>query len=106
MRFLDVCRNRDAENSPDHPVPFLLIVQGDHVDVRSSRVVVPLVLAGHAGKPIKRLMPVFTIDEKTVVMMTPQIAGISTAEIGPTVASLADHRLEVRTAIDVLTGDL
>lgn len=39
-------------------------------------------------------------------MMTPQIAGISTAEIGPVVASLVDHRLAVRTAIDILTGDL
>ncbi|PWC54563.1 CcdB family protein [Azospirillum sp. TSO22-1] len=106
MRFLDVCRNPDAEGRPDHPVPFLLIVQGDHVDVRSSRVVVPLVRASDAGKPVKRLMPVFAIGGEQVVMMTPQIAGISTAEIGPAIANLADRRLEVRTAIDILTGDL
>ena len=106
MRFLDVCRNVEAEGRPDHPVPFLLIVQGNHVEVRSSRVVVPLVRAGAAGKPIRRLMPVFTIGDEQVVMMTPQIAGISTADIGPSVANLADHRLEIRTAIDILTGDL
>lgn len=106
MRFLDVCRNPEAAGAPDHSVPFLLIVQGDHVEVRSSRVVVPLVRASVAGRPIKRLMPVFTIEGEHVVMMTPQIAGISTADIGPAVANLADRRLEVGTAIDILTGDL
>lgn len=106
MRFLDICRNPEAEGRPGHPVPFLLVVQGDHVAVRSSRVVVPLVKAEHAGTPVRRLMPVFTVAGEPVVMMTPQIAGIPTADIGPVVASAADRRLEIRTAIDVLTGDL
>lgn len=106
MRFLDVCRNPEAEGKPSHPVPFLLVVQGNHVDVRNSRVVVPLVRGSDAGRPVKRLMPVFTIDGEPLVMMTPQIAGISTAEIGSAVANLAEHRLEIRTAIDILTGDL
>jgi toxin CcdB len=106
MRFLDVCRNPEAEGTPSHPVPFLLVVQGNHVEVQSSRVVVPLVRASDTGKPIKRLMPVFTIEGEQFVMMTPQIAGIATADIGTAVASLADHRFEIRTAIDILTGDL
>ena len=59
-----------------------------------------------AGTPITRLMPVFEIEGETVVMMTPRIAGISTADIGPFVMSLAEHRLDIRTAIDILTGDL
>lgn len=106
MRFLDVCRNPDADGRHGHPVPFLLVVQGDLVAVRSSRVVVPLVRAGAAGTPIKGLMPVFTIEGEPVVMMTPQIAGISVGDLGPVVTNLSDCRHEVRTAIDILTGDL
>jgi len=106
MRFLDACLNPDAKGRDDHPVPYLLIVQGDHLEVRSSRVVVPLVRARLAGAPIKGLMPVLTVDDERVVMMTPQIAGIATSGIGPVVTSLAEHRLEIRTAIDILTGDL
>lgn len=106
MRFLDVCRNPDAEGKADHPVPFLLIVQGDLVDVRSSRVVVPLGRAATVGTPINGLMPTFVVEGERVVMMTPQIAGVSISEIGATVASLAEHRTDVRTAIDILTGDI
>jgi len=68
--------------------------------------VVPLVRVNAAGTPINRLMPIFEIEGERVVMMTPQIAGISTAEIGPVVTSLAEHRFDIRTAIDILTGDL
>lgn len=106
VRFLDVCLNPSAQGREDHPVPFLLVVQSDFVQVQRSRVVVPLVRAGAVGTVTARLMPVFEIGDEAVVMMTPQIAGISTAEIGPVVASLVDHRLAVRTAIDILTGDL
>ena len=106
MRFLDVCRNPEAEGKPNHPTPFLLVVQGNHVDVSSSRVVVPLVRASTVGKPIKGLMPVLTVADEPLVMMTPLIAGISTADIGPAVENLVDRRLDIRTAIDILTGDL
>lgn len=106
MRFLDVCRNPDAQRHVDHPVPFLLVVQGDLVMVRSSRVVVPLVRAAAAGTPIKGLMPVFEIEGERVVMMTPQIAGVSIHDLGVVVANLSEWRHDIRTAIDILTGDL
>jgi toxin CcdB len=106
MRFLDVCRNPAADGRDDHPTPFLLVVQSDLIQVRRSRVVVPLVRAAAAGTPINRLMPVFEIEGEQVVMMTPQIAGISTDGIGPVVTSLAEYRFDIRTAIDILTGDL
>ncbi len=38
MRFLDICRN--PRNPLDGKIPYLLIVQGDYIEVRSSRVVV------------------------------------------------------------------
>jgi toxin CcdB len=106
VRFLDVCRNPAVHGRDGHPTPFLLIVQSDLIQVRGSRVVVPLVRVNAAGTPINRLMPIFEIEGERVVMMTPQIAGISTAEIGPVVTSFAAHRFDIRTAIDILTGDL
>jgi len=106
MRFLDVCRNPAAKGRDDHPVPFLLVVQSDLIQVQRSRVVIPLVRAKQAGTPIDRLMPAFEVEGERVIMMTPQIAGVSTGEIGPVVMSLAEHRFDVRTAIDILTGDL
>lgn len=106
MRFLDVCRNPDAADRPDHPVPYLLVVQGDHIEVRSSRVVVPLVRAGSVGAVIKELMPIFTVADARLVMMTTQVAGIATSDIGAVVGNLRDHHVAVRRAIDVLTGDL
>jgi toxin CcdB len=106
MRFLDVCRNPAADGHDDYPTPFLLVVQSDHVQVQRSRVVVPLVRAKAAGTPINRLMPAFEIEGERVIMMTPQIAGISTAGIGAVVTNLTEHRLDIRTAIDILTGDL
>ncbi|QQP91624.1 CcdB family protein [Skermanella sp. TT6] len=59
MRFLDVCLNPSAQGREDHPVPFLLVVQSDFVQVQRSRVVVPLVRAGAVGTVTARLMPVF-----------------------------------------------
>ncbi|HYD68475.1 CcdB family protein [Azospirillum sp.] len=106
MRFLDVCRNPDADERPKHPVPYLLVVQGNHVAVRSSRVVVPLVRQVEAGPPIRDLMPVVEVDGEALVAMTPQIAGVPVSDIGPVVANVADAHHAIRRAIDVLTGDL
>ncbi|HYH22715.1 MAG TPA: CcdB family protein [Azospirillum sp.] len=106
MRFLDVCRNPEAEERPEHPVPYLLVVQGNHVAVRSSRVVVPLVHPIEAGPPIRDLMPVVEVDGEAFVAMTPQIAGVPVSDIGPVVANLADARHAIRRAIDILAGDL
>jgi len=72
-RFLDVCRNPDAEGCDDHAVPFLLVVQSDLIQVQHSRVVIPLVRARQACTPIDRLMPAFEVEGERVIMMTPQI---------------------------------
>ena len=105
MRFLDVCRNPAADGRDDHPTPFLLVVQSDLIQVRRSRVVVPLVRAAAAGTPINRLMPVFEIEGEQVVMMTPQSL-VSLPMNRPCSHNLAEYRFDIRTAIDILTGDL
>jgi toxin CcdB len=104
MQFLDICRN--PSNPPDGNTPYLIIVQGNYVGVQSTRVVVPLMKA-EAVSPIVSggLMPEFAVEGQPVVMVTPEIAGISIAEIGPVVANALDRHHDVRRAIDILTGD-
>jgi hypothetical protein len=104
MRFLDICRN--PHNPPEGKIPYLLVVQGDYIEVRSSRVVVPLVTIEAISQLIKRgLMPEFVVEGRHVVMATPQIAGISVQDIGEVVMNAEDRHHEVRRALDILTGD-
>lgn len=104
MRFLDICRN--PSNPPHGNTPYLIVVQGDYVRIRSTRVVVPLMKLEAVSPIIKGgLMPEFTIEGNHVVMITPELAGISISEIGQVVANASDRHHDVRRAIDILTGD-
>ncbi|MBP2228849.1 hypothetical protein J2847_002141 [Azospirillum agricola] len=106
MRFLDVCRNLVPGDPDTLSVPYLLIVQGDHVDVHRSKLVIPLMRRSAAPKPIRDVMPVVEVAGEAFVAMAPEMAAVSVREIGPVVGSLLDARSEIRRAIDVLTGDL
>ena len=103
MKFLDICRN--PSNPQDGDIPYLLIIQGDYIAVGSTRVVVPLMKAEAVSGPVSGLMPHFIVEGQSVVMVTPELAGISIRDIGPVVASASDHHHEVRRAVDILTGD-
>ncbi len=104
MRFLDICRN--PHNPPDGEVPYLLVVQGNYIAVRSTRVVVPLMDAKSVVPIITGgLMPEFVVEGRHVVMVTPEIAGVSIEDIGAVVASAEDRHHDVRRAVDILTGD-
>jgi len=104
MRFLDICHN--PRNPPGGDVPYLLVVQGDYVAVKTTRVVVPLMSLA-AAFPIVTggLMPEFVVEGRHVVMVTPELAGISVQDIGPAVTNAADRHHDIRRAIDILTGD-
>ncbi|HMA49363.1 MAG TPA: CcdB family protein [Magnetospirillaceae bacterium] len=104
MRFLDICRN--PHNPPEGDAPYLLVVQGDYINVRSTRVVVPLVDVEAVAIIRGGLMPEFVIEgRRRVVMVTPELAGVLVQDIGDVVASAEARHYEVRRAIDVLTGD-
>lgn len=104
MRFLDICRN--PHNPPDGNTPYLLIIQGNYVEVQSTRVVVPLMNLKAVSPSIKGgLMPEFTVEGHHVAMVTPELAGISVRDIGPVVTNVEDRHHDVRRAISILTGD-
>jgi len=102
MPQFTVHRNPNQDTKATYPL--LLDIQSDLIADLSTRVVVPLCPASvMKGKVIKTLMPVFEIDGKPYAMVTPQLAGIPTKQIGARVADLAKRRDEIIAALDLLT---
>ncbi len=97
MARFDVVKNRRGTFPP-----LLLDVQSDFLERLWTRVVVPLHPLKTYGAPIRRLTPVFTISEKPYVMVTPELAGVDTNELGAFVTSLREKRIEILQALDFL----
>ncbi|HEY0879426.1 MAG TPA: CcdB family protein [Zeimonas sp.] len=95
---------RNLDRSSQRRFPFLLDVQSDLLESLATRVVVPLGEADAARPPVARLMPVFEVDGRPVVMRTSEIAGIARNVVGEHVTSLADRRYEIVAALDVLVS--
>ena len=83
--------------------PLLLDVQSDLLEPLSTRVVVPLTPVASARDVImQQLAPILTIEGKQYVMLTPQLAGISTRELGPSIGNVATERATIIAALDLL----
>lgn len=95
----DVHENR--EQSKGH-TPFLLDVQADLLADLDSRVVVPLVHDRLFGRPAGRLHPRFVVAGHAVVMATHLIAAVRRSSMGLPIASLAEQRDTIVSAVDVL----
>jgi toxin CcdB len=104
MAQFDVYRN--ANPASRARVPYLLDVQTDLLDTLATRVVVPLcrpeVLR---GKLAERLNPVFEIEGRKMVLLTPELAGVARKALGEKIANLANRRDSIIAALDlVITG--
>ena len=104
MVQFDVYRN--ANPATRARVPYLLDVQSDLLDTLATRVVVPLckpeVLR---GKLAERLNPVFEVEGRRMVLLTPELAGVSRKALGEKIANLANRRDSIIAALDlVITG--
>ena len=82
---------------------YMLDCQADTFAEMETRPVVPLLPAAIASRPSGRLNPVFEIRGVPVVMMKQLAVAVPLRRLGPCVASLADDRLKIIGAIDVLT---
>lgn len=101
MRQFTVYKNTNA--STKAAVPFLLDIQSDLIAELGTRVVVPLyTAAAMKGKVLKTLTPIFNIEGKQYVMVTPQLAGIAKKQLGNQVADLSAQRDEIIAALDLL----
>jgi toxin CcdB len=96
----DVYRNENPETS--ERFPFLVDVQAELFEKLQSRVVIPLSKTERTDFPMAYLTPTLSFDGRGYLLMTPQLAGISTEEIGPRTGSVADQERTIATAIDFL----
>lgn len=100
MQF-SVHKNKNPKTRAAYP--YLVNVQSDLLQDLRTRVVVPLVKQTTIGKkPIKDLTPVVQIDSQKYLMLIPQLAGIAASELGPEVATVANHRDAIVAAVDFL----
>lgn len=95
--------HRNANPATRAAVPLLLDVQGDLIAELGTRVVVPLYTeTAMKGKTMKTLTPVFAIGGKSYVMVTPQLAGIASKQLGVQVGDLSAQRDTILAALDFL----
>jgi toxin CcdB len=78
-------------------------VQSELASELGTRVVIPLSPhSARKGAPISTLMPVFEIEGRKYVMLTPQLAGVPRQRLGARVADLGPHRDAIIAALDLL----
>ncbi len=101
MSQFTVYRNKSSRSKGR--IPFLLDVQSDLLSELHTRVVIPLYSkTASGGKPMTRLAPELEVEGRKLVLITPQLAGVSVKDLGEPVASLAPHRAEIIAALDLL----
>ena len=96
--------HRNRNDATRARFPLLLDVQSDLLEALGTRVVIPLAPASATIKrsAMQSLNPVCTVDGKSYVLMTPQLAGISAKELGLVIADLSHDRPAILAALDLL----
>lgn len=87
-------------------IPYLLDVQSDLIEAMDSRVVVPLLRASLAGRPISGLMPRLDVLGELLVMDTGHLAGVPGSVIGKPVEDLGAQRGTIIAALDFLVSGI
>jgi len=103
MKQFDLYRNTNPRTR--EAIPLLLDVQSDLLASLNTRMVIPLSRAKSLAG-INRLMPEVRVGDELLLLLTPQMAGISRRELGEPVGSLAHLRLEIIAAIDLLISGI
>jgi len=101
MPQFSVHRNKNPKSKGE--IPYLLDVQSDLLGGLRTRVVIPLYKKKSTHiKPMTRLTPEFEVEGRKLLLMTPQLAGISMRDLGEPVGNLKQHRSEILAALDLL----
>lgn len=83
--------------------PFLLDVQNNLLEGLNTRVVIPMCASSLIGKiSISNLSPKFEIKGISYTILTPQLAGVSISDLGPSICNLSEFRFEIIKALDFL----
>lgn len=101
MAQFAVYRNPNARTRATYPL--LLDIQSDLLEDLATRVVIPLTSApALTRQPMSTLSPWLSVEGQRYLVLTPQLAGVSRADLGSEVANLAAHRDAIIAAIDLL----
>lgn len=68
----------------------------------ATRVVIPLMPAAEAGKPLQHLNPVLKLGRRKFLLATSELAGIPLSALGDRAGSMADQQAEIIAAPDFL----
>lgn len=105
MAQFTVYRNRNPRTKSTFPL--LLDVQSDLLEVLKTRVVIPMSRASSLAKhPLEQLTPIVPFEGDAFVLLTPQLAGIAHADLGPPIGSLAEYRGAILAALDFLLAGI
>lgn len=101
MTQFTVYKNKNAVTKSR--IPYLLDVQSGLLESLETRLVIPLApLTLMKGRVITKLMPTVDVEGKSFVLLTPQMAGISSKDVGAFVCDISSLREQVIAAIDLL----
>ncbi|NML45369.1 plasmid maintenance protein CcdB [Ramlibacter sp. G-1-2-2] len=103
MAQFDVHQNKGALREA---IPFVVVVQSSQFDRYRRRVVVPLVrskMVPAGGTDLRsRMNPVFRVKNIEVVLHPLDVVSVAVDQLGPKVASLAEHGQTITDALDEL----
>jgi toxin CcdB len=101
MAQFTVHLNPNARTRKD--IPFLLDVQAELLSILATRVVVPLYRTEALGpRAMARLTPVVRFQDRDLVIMVPELAGVPRRGLGAAVGDLTAARTEIIHALDLL----
>ncbi|MDR2838011.1 MAG: CcdB family protein [Azonexus sp.] len=81
---------------------YLIDVQADSMSHFNTRMVIPLLPLTIAPKPASALNPLFDIGDQPCSMATQYMAAVPVKVLKNPVGNVADRRLDIVTAIDLL----
>lgn len=95
--------HRNPNSATRKEIPYLLDVQSDLLSALGTRIVVPVFTRKAApARTITRLTPELSFAGEPLVLMTPQLAGVRTKDLGEIVGDLSVHRAEILASLDLL----
>lgn len=107
MAQFDVYRNSGKYSNI---VPFVVDIQNDILSNFDTRVVVPLKSAAFIKENnidvIQKLNPLFSVCDSEVVLFPQQMAAVHVRELGKKMDSLSEAKVEIISALDVLTAGI
>jgi toxin CcdB len=98
----------DVHRSPGRnrtDVPYVVVAQSRRLDHLPTRLVIPLATVSNSGWETPRMVPVFVVEGRSVVLVPWQIQTVRTALLRPVIVSLAgdDSAGQIVHALDLVT---